>query len=132
VDRVDYGKLEQQIRQDVGVDWLHDVSVESCFARLLPVRILSPPCQGDEDWPLSVRQLSYSARRFETIDFWQADVEQDDIGAQLRSLLHCFEAVVGDVRLVTTSFRRMASDSAASRLSSTTRTRRAIVVELVS
>jgi hypothetical protein len=40
-----------------------------------------------------LRLCSYPARRFETIDLRQADLEQDDIGTHLRGLFHCFEAV---------------------------------------
>ena len=51
---------------------------------------------------LSLRLFPYSARRFEPIDPWQANVEQDDVGAQLRSLVHRFKAIVRNVSVVTT------------------------------
>ena len=41
-------ELDHQIRQDIGVHWLDDVSVEPRLARLLTVRVLTPTRQGDE------------------------------------------------------------------------------------
>ena len=121
-------QLHQQFHQGGEIHRLDHVSIEPGLSGLLPVFVLTPSGQRYHHHGLTPRLFAYSAGRFVAVQLRQADVEQHHVGPERRRRLHSLEAVVGRVRLVAGQFNSLARESAETRLSSTTRMRRAIVV----
>src|SRR5690606_36946103 len=76
-------RLRQQLQEGVVVHRLHQVVIETGFARLAPVVILSPAGNGENGHILAPGLRADTAAHFEAVKLWQPDIEQYDVRAKL-------------------------------------------------
>ena len=88
------GHPRDQLHQDVVVDRLDQVVVESRVCSSPPIVSLPPPGEGDQNG-LHTWRASNALGRFIAVQHWKADVQQDHMRLEFSHEGDGFQSVVG-------------------------------------
>src|SRR5688572_26334673 len=81
---VAYRSARQRSLQRREIDGLHQVSIEAGFARSLPVFRLAITRERDETHVRAAGEGTQAPCELISVDVWQADVQQHDVGLEHR------------------------------------------------
>ena len=86
--------------QRAGLDRLDDVVIEAGLVRAAAILVLAPAGQGDDGGPLQAGLAAEPAADLVAVHAGHADIEQDELGAEVDRLAQGGRPVVGHADLL--------------------------------
>ena len=93
-------QARKNFHQSLRIYWLDQMVVKASFACAKQVFSLPPAGDGYHDGALAPWLLADKAAGFITVEFWYADVKQNDIGAVISGHVHALLSIAGHAGVV--------------------------------